>query len=173
MVDNFQRLNLDFLSCVKSTRPTSLVVRLRQRAAKHDSKTGELRPSQHLGLARLASRQFDRVERLSLPEDHPRRLSFRRGEALGQGCGLQHDSISFHEWLNRQGIETGNGNGEEAAPRRGARARRRAEAGVAAGAGLVVAYWSYDYRDHAMGHLTRGLFCSHQVNEFFLLNGVG
>ncbi|CAM9809280.1 unnamed protein product, partial [Ectocarpus fasciculatus] len=128
--------------------------------------TGELKPSQHLGLARLASQQFDRVERLSIPEDHPRRLSFRRREALGQGRGLQQDSISFDEWLNGQGIETGNGNGEEAAPRRGARARRpAAEAGAVAGTGLVVAYWSYDYRDHAMGHLTRGLFCSHQAHN--------
>ncbi|CAM9888575.1 unnamed protein product, partial [Ectocarpus sp. 4 AP-2014] len=123
--------------------------------------TGELKPSEHLGLARLASQQFDRVERLPLPEDHTRNLSFRRGEALGQGRGLQQDSISFDEWLRRQGIETGNRSGEEAGPRRGARAKRRA----VTGGGLVVAYWSYDYRDHAMGHLTRGLLCSHKAHN--------
>ncbi|CAM9926309.1 unnamed protein product, partial [Ectocarpus sp. 12 AP-2014] len=123
--------------------------------------TGELKPSEHVGLARLASQQFDRVERLPLPEDHTRKLSFRRGEALGQGRGLQQDSISFDEWLRRQGIETGNRSGEVAGPRRGVRAKRRA----AARGGLVVAYWSYDYRDHAMGHLTSGLFCSHKAHN--------
>lgn len=38
-------------------------------------------------------------------------------------------------------------------------------AGYGARAKVVVAYWSYDYREHAMGHLTRGLFCSHQVSQ--------
>lgn len=38
-------------------------------------------------------------------------------------------------------------------------------AGYGARAKVVVAYWSYDYREHAMGHLTRGLFCSHQASQ--------
>lgn len=32
---------------------------------------------------------------------------------------------------------------------------------------LVVAYWSFDYRDHPMGYLTRGLFCAHQASTRF------
>lgn len=81
---------------------------------------GELTPSQHLGLARLASSSFNRVARLPLPEIEKNRV-----------------------WGNSGG--------------------GRREAGKAH---LAVAYWSFDYREHAMGHLTRGVFCSHKVREW-------
>lgn len=74
---------------------------------------GELTPSQHLGLAQLASRSFDRVVRLPLELHDEGRAEQRR---------------------------------------------------------LVVAYWSYDFRAHPMGHLTRGLFCTHRVGFGDLCN---
>ena len=39
------------------------------------------------------------------------------------------------------------------------------------GTGLVVAYWSFDLREHPMGYLTRGLFCSHQVTHVMVRVG--
>lgn len=122
--------------------------------------TGELKPSQHLGLARLASQQYDRVERLPVPED-ANKLYFRR-QMAGNGQQQHFGTMSFEEWLHEQ--EIGVGSGTEASTQRGGRDRRDKTA-VAAPAGLVVAYWSYDFREHAMGHLTRGLFCSHQARE--------
>lgn len=93
---------------------------------------------------------YDRVARLPL-EDHDSRPPLRRtldGGLPGEGIGDESDNLGagFH------GLGGGVGAGSE---------QRRGLGGEVTG--LVVAYWSYDYRDHAMGHLTRGLFCSHQV----------
>eukprot|EP00752_Nemacystus_decipiens_P009479 g8475.t1 len=141
--------------------------------------TGELKPSQHLGLARLASRQYDRVSRLPLPEE-TNQLSFRRTmpnigrrghqqlqeqkqqQPFGaEAVGEFGSSARFDEWFDWQGIDLGKG--------KAALARKESlEGGGLMGTisgGLSVAYWSYDYRDHAMGHLTKGLLCSHQVHD--------
>lgn len=141
---------------------------------------GELKPSQHLGLAQLASQQYDRVSRLHLPTQTDE-ISFRRATP-SNGYWRQREQqetavaetvssiggpamYSFDEWLYGQGI--GPGRGKEELPWRGSLQREGlVEATVA---GLVVAYWSYDFRDHAMGQLTKGLLCSHQArNEEFL-----
>lgn len=103
---------------------------------------GELKPSQHLGLARLASKPYDRVARLPL-------------QASGGGVSLQGSNC-----------DDGGKGGDEGAPgREGAAEAGRRWYGGRNETGLVVAYWSYDYRDHAMGYLTRGLFCSHQASH--------
>lgn len=132
--------------------------------------TGELKPSQHLGLARLASMSYDRVARLRL-EDYDNGPPLRPntdGGVFGSGPHLRPDleghlsgagrgdeSDHLDEDLDRRG-GTGVGTGSE---------RRRGRGPGGGKSELVVAYWSYDYRDHPMGHLTRGLLCSHQVRE--------
>lgn len=132
-------------------------------------KTGELKASQHLGLARLASQQDDRVGRLSLPPD-TNILSFsRRGLQNRQRQQQQQrqdtnsfdaagENDSYNKWLYFQGIKTDIG--EKAQWWDGADEVRATPA-----AGLVVAYGSYDYRKHAMGYLTRGIFCNHQARK--------
>ncbi len=129
------------------------------------STTGQLKSSQHLALARLASREYDRVKRLPVTEAISS-LSFRqttttpfsgRRQREINGTESFESGFGFEEWRHRQGISTGK-EGEEAAPYRG-----RGEGGAEAAAGLVVAYWSYDFREHAMGHLTEAMLCSHQA----------
>lgn len=113
------------------------------------------------------------MSRLNLPEGISE-LSFRRTIPNNGRWGQQQQAsfgaktlhgiggpASFDEWLYRQGI--GSGKVKEVFPRRGL-----LEGGGLDGEpapGLVVAYWSYDYRDHAMGRLTMGLLCSHQARR--------
>lgn len=70
----------------------------------------------------------------------------------------------YNRWLRAQAIETRKSG--KGAPRSRGQATSYTDEATK---GLVVAYWSYDYRDHAMGHLTRGLFCSHQVRVNLLV----
>eukprot|EP00903_Cladosiphon_okamuranus_P011215 g10582.t1 len=131
--------------------------------------TGELKASQHLRLARLASQEYDRVGRLSLPQD-TNILLFRRRRLQNGQRKQQQDSgpmnvdgaveiDSYSRWLYYQGIKTDSG--EKAIQWRGG-AEEIAEAPAT---GVVVVYGSYDYREHAGGRLTRGIFCTHQVNN--------
>lgn len=135
--------------------------------------SGELKASQHLGLARLTSQQYDRVERLSLPQDtnilsFNRRRLFNAQQQQRDTCTNTVDDVGetecyFNRWLFSQGITTDND--ERAVQwRDGAE-----EISAIPAAGLVVAYGSYDYRDHAMGYLTRGIFCNHQARKVVAL----
>lgn len=158
----------------------------------HDS-TGELKPSQHLGLARLASKRFDRVAQLSLPRrgDDDSRLSFKRGlRAKGKGCV---SSTSHRNWRpfnsylhhfyqdehSQQGDFKETGPGREWVSTEVEKARERKDRGMeerrdpGREKGLVVAYWSFDFRDHPMGYLTKGLFCSHQASEAMNYHWIG
>lgn len=111
---------------------------------------GELKPSQHLGLARLASKRYDKVARLPLKKEHLGTFQ-RRSEEVTQDAKLRGNGSSFRETLQE---EENRVRWEE-----GRRSKGELEAK------LVVAYWSFDIRKHAMGYLTRGLFCSHQVRD--------
>lgn len=96
------------------------------------------------------------------------------GGLSGAGRGGEGDS-HLDAGSNRLGVGAGDGTdpeqaeqveqAEQAEQRRGRGREAGGAEGEAAPSGLVVAYWSYDYRDHAMGHLTRGLFCSHQARQ--------
>ncbi|CAM9108296.1 unnamed protein product, partial [Scytosiphon promiscuus] len=122
--------------------------------------TGELKSSQHLGLARLVSQEYDRVECLLLP-DEIGELTFRRtNHQHNTNEDIDEQVTDFNGWLRAQGIETTTSKG--LAPRRGGQATSYKDRATR---GLVVVYWSYDYREHAMGHLTQRLFCSHQIHD--------
>lgn len=128
------------------------------------------------------AQEYDRVEHLPLPGDI-RELYFRRTN-VDDGRSQQHQRHHYHHqrqrgnaredieeevtgfdgWLRKQGIETTKSS-EEGMPRRGGQPKSYTDEATK---GLVVAYWSYDYREHAMGHLTRGLFCSHQARMVYL-----
>ncbi|CAM9939632.1 unnamed protein product, partial [Laminaria digitata] len=129
--------------------------------------TGELKPSQHLGLARLASKPYDRVARLPLLEDHDNKPPYRQntdGGISGAGREDQSDDL-LDAYGGMPRIGAGAGTGPEQPGKSEQWVRGGGRGGGEASPGLVVAYWSYDYRDHAMGHLTRGLFCSHQARQ--------
>eukprot|EP00752_Nemacystus_decipiens_P012726 g11275.t1 len=92
--------------------------------------TGELKASQRLGLARLASQKYDRVERMSLPQD-TNILLFRRRQQNGEGQQQQQqqqqqqwqrqedtgpknfdgvgETDRYSRWLYYQGIKTDDG----------------------------------------------------------------
>lgn len=136
---------------------------------------GELKASQHLGLARLAAQRFDRLERISLPKGN-NILSFRRGrlqngqqqqqqQQYQQDIGSHNfdgaagETDNFNKWLCYQRIKMDDG--RKVIPRMdGAE-----EVAATPAAGVVVVYGSYDFRNHAMGYLTRGIFCNHNVSK--------
>ena len=91
-------------------------------------------------------------------QQQEREHSFRAGPVGGAG-----GPSNFDEWLYRQGI--GSSEGKEAFSSTGSMEEGGGFAAGEAARGLVVAYWSYDYREHAMGHLTKGLLCSHQARK--------
>lgn len=73
--------------------------------------------------------------------------------------GAAEETDNFNRWLHYQRITPENG--LDAVPR----ADGAKEVAAKSAAGVVVAYGSYDFRDHVMGYLTRGIFCNHQARE--------
>jgi len=119
--------------------------------------SGELKASQHLGLARLASQlSFIRRGRQN-GQRHQNQQHQDTGTRNFDGVG---ETDSYSRWLYHQGIKTDN-------ERKTAHWREEPDLIAATpAAGVVVGYGSYDYREHAMGYLTRGIFCNHQARTY-------